>query len=451
MQNQSFSEIIEKYIKSGKCNNRAFVSFTDLKIPGLEKDLEDLVSKKCDQAETIVTLPIESLAKFNVTDMALNEAGCRAEKNASHWILKTKSTSCGSLNAFIGNNPIMNNAIHLEFSPGSEFHGKSVRVPFTCKFPPGWYGMSSTADDNINVSDDYDDDEDDEAEDEMYTMKVMRKKKHTKLPQVLVARPDDHATVFVGDHLKVQTDFKTRLPASLMIEKCWISNHPDAVDRSLDTGKFLIYEGCPANKNVTMLPVPYGTNPSFTFAVNAEHRRMGQIYIFCVLGLCTPVKSLTSGNLIEVIPFFVLKHYVQFFCIANFHFFHQCVDPTQKCAEDNDEWHVGPAAQQLSRRGPLYVTDQRLEVKFDSPNLPHEAQKHSKKLEELPPYQESPGLHSSHVVMVGVPAEIAVAISLASFLIGAALTGMLCRIHQRRSLKKSEVRLQIVHFSPMLS
>ena len=148
----------------------------------------------------------------------------------------------------------------------------------------------------------------------------------------------------------------------------------------------------------------------------------------------------------------MLKHYVQFFCIANVQiFFQQCVDPTQKCAEDNDEWHVGPAAQQLSRRGPLYVTDQRLEVKFDSPNLPHEAQKHSKKLEELPPYQESPGLHSSHVVMVGVPAEIAVAISLASFLIGAALTGMLCRIHQRRSLKKSEVRLQILHFFPMLS
>ena len=262
--------------------------------------------KECDQAESIVTLPIESLAKFNVTDMALNEAGCRAEKNASHWILKTKSTSCGSLNAFIGNNPIMNNAIHLEFSPGSEYHGKSVRVPFTCKFPPGWYGMS-TADDNIDVSNDYDDDED-EAEDEMYTMKVMRKKKHTKLPQILVARPDDHATVFVGDHLKVQTDFKTRLPASLMIEKCWISNHADAVDRSLDTGKFLIYEGCPTNKNVTMLPVPYGTNPSFTFAVNAEHRRMGQIYIFCVLGLCTPIKSLTSGNLIEVRPFFVLTH-----------------------------------------------------------------------------------------------------------------------------------------------
>ena len=53
---------------------------------------------------------------------------------------------------------------------------------------------------------------------------------------------------------------------------------------------------------------------------------------------------------------------------------------------------------------------------------------------------ESPSLHSSHVVMVGVPAEIAVAISLASFLIGAALTGLLCRIHQKRTMNNKTVR-----------
>jgi len=39
--------------------------------------------------------------------------------------------------------------------------------------------------------------------------------------------------------------------------------------------------------------------------------------------------------------------------------------------------------------------------------------------------------------MVGVPAEIAVAISLASFLIGASLTGMLCCIHHRRAMSKT--------------
>ena len=49
---------------------------------------------------------------------------------------------------------------------------------------------------------------------------------------------------------------------------------------------------------------------------------------------------------------------------------------------------------------------------------------------------ESPSLHSSHVVMVGVPAEIAVVIALASFVIGAALTGLLCCVHHRRTMPK---------------
>jgi hypothetical protein len=50
--------------------------------------------------------------------------------------------------------------------------------------------------------------------------------------------------------------------------------------------------------------------------------------------------------------------------------------------------------------------------------------------------EETPSLHSSHVVMVGVSAEIAVVIALASFIIGAALTGLLCCVHHRRTMPK---------------
>merc|ERR1711935_296508 len=136
---------------------------------------------------------------------------------------------------------------------------------------------------------------------------------------------------------------------------------------------------------------------------------MGQIYLFCIIGLCSPIKSLTTGNL--------------GLCVE---------DPTAKCA--SDDWHIDSAALQLSRRGPLYVTDRRLNVEIDTANVS------GLKLTELDPDQnslESPVLHSAHVVMVGVPAEIAVAISIASFLIGAALTGMLCCIHHRKALPKS--------------
>ena len=43
-----------------------------------------------------------------------------------------------------------------------------------------------------------------------------------------------------------------------------------------------------------------------------------------------------------------------------------------------------------------------------------------------------PALHSSHVVMVGVSAEVAIAIAVASFAMGAALTGALCYFLQFR-------------------
>merc|ERR1719219_1623705 len=159
-----------------------------------------------------------------------------------------------------------------------------------------------------------------------------------------------------------------------------------------------------------MFPTKPGSNPAFTFEVTEEHRRMGQIYLFCIMGLCSPIQQLTTGNVVL------------------------CEDPITKCS--SDEWHMGSAAQQLSRRGPLYVTDRRLNVDIDTANFsgltlteaPEQLQHQS---------LESPVLHSAHVVMVGVPAGIAVAISIASFLIGAALTGMLCFIHHRKALPKS--------------
>ena len=47
-----------------------------------------------------------------------------------------------------------------------------------------------------------------------------------------------------------------------------------------------------------------------------------------------------------------------------------------------------------------------------------------------------PPMHHSHAVMVGVPLEIAIAVALASFVIGAALTGVLCCIHHKKSTPK---------------
>ena len=51
------------------------------KVKQLEQDLEELVHKKCEQSDTIITLPIEALMKFNVTSLSLNEPSCMGIKN----------------------------------------------------------------------------------------------------------------------------------------------------------------------------------------------------------------------------------------------------------------------------------------------------------------------------------------------------------------------------------
>jgi hypothetical protein len=265
-----------------------------------------VMGKECDQKQSVVTLPRKAVAKFNVSDMTLNEESCKAVKNNTHWILSTQSTSCGSLNIFTGNNPMLRNNIHLKFAPQSEYYGRQVRIPFTCKFAAGFLGFSGQSN-----NDDYDYGDNDEEndgmnsdDDEMYTMRILRKHKRVRRPEVLVSRPDDQATVSVGDQLKVQTDFKTRSLLSVMIEQCWIADHSAADQRHLAAeDQWLIYEGCSANKNVTMFPTPLGTNPAVAFTVNDEHRRMGQIYVFCIMGLCSPLESLTSGNLGMVLKF----------------------------------------------------------------------------------------------------------------------------------------------------
>ncbi len=87
---------------------------------------------------------------------------------------------------------------------------------------------------------------------------------------------------------------------------------------------------------------------------------------------------------------------------------------------------------QLTRRGPLFVHP-KLHLQAEKARV---ALKNVGKIVKPNSSVESPGLHSSHVVMVGVPAEMAVVIALASFVIGATLTGMLCCVHHRKVAPK---------------
>jgi hypothetical protein len=115
------------------------------------------------------------------------------------------------------------------------------------------------------------------------------------------------------------------------------------------------------------------------------------------------------------------------------------VDPAKACSSASYQHHES-VAQQLTRRGPLFVNPflhQLLEDDGGVSDSGGSGNSNSKPVEVNLTSRESPGLHSSHVVMVGVPAEIAVAIALASFVIGAGLTGMLCCIHHRKAVPKT--------------
>merc|ERR1719210_1039720 len=54
---------------------------TSEKISSLEHDLAGLVTKKCEQSDTVFALPRSALVKFNVTSLTLNEAACQSSKN----------------------------------------------------------------------------------------------------------------------------------------------------------------------------------------------------------------------------------------------------------------------------------------------------------------------------------------------------------------------------------
>ena len=128
----------------------------------------------------------------------------------------------------------------------------------------------------------------------------------------------------------------------------------------------------------------------------------------------------------------------------------------------NSNNHIAPTAQQLVRRGPLFVKQNV--VKLSSQNKLNPSFPFNNDLVTFPKvlvdvgYTPNPknvlsSLGSSapepleednsekpkrnlHGVMVGVPVPFAVAIALASFVIGASLAGILCCIHHRKSTPK---------------
>ena len=78
---------------------------------------------------------------------------------------------------------------------------------------------------------------------------------------LLMEHPGESATLSVGDRIKIETDFETRSFLSLAIEQCWISDVSEprlGLDvqgrQSPNDPRWLIWQGCPSNPNVTLSP-----------------------------------------------------------------------------------------------------------------------------------------------------------------------------------------------------
>ncbi|XP_071750219.1 transforming growth factor beta receptor type 3 [Lepeophtheirus salmonis] len=397
------------------------------------------MKKDCNQKETSVMFPRSIIEEFNITKMTLNDPSCTASINGSYVILKSVGTSCGSLNYFSGKHPMLKNNVRLYIEGDTKLQ---IRIPFNCRFQNGFPGFPSSSSENQDASeeDDLDDDdekdyydEDDYGDEEMYELHVSRINK--KRPEPLVKEFGQTAQLQIGDTIKVQTSFETRALLNLALERCWLADHssPDS-ELLLEEDLWLIWEGCPSHENITVFSTLGGRNPSFAFTVSKEIAKMRKFYIFCVLGLCSPLAT-NNGNL------------------------KKCTDPTLSCKE-NDSLHVGPTAQQLSRRGPFYmigkedkpeallhVEEEDLFTTTDFNNHIWPPSDKNKRGDGSPDKSDeedsgvpNSGLRSSHVIMVGVPTEVAVAISIASFVIGASLTGILCCLHHRKKIPKESRR-----------
>ena len=126
---------------------------------------------------------------------------------------------------------------------------------------------------------------------------------------------------------------------------------------------------------------------------------MGKLWIQCRMGLCSATSAGASGNI------------------------QLCVDP--KTCADREAPHLQSSLQQITVRGPLLITP-------SSASLPTPGEAGERGETDSQKYSNQ----TSHT-LVEVPLEGAVAIALASFLVGAMSTGVLWFLHSKAMQAKS--------------
>ena len=82
--------------------------------------IENVMLKTCDEKKKMVSVlvPEAVIVKYGIGSITLNDASCEAVKNATHWVLTSHSTACGSTALTYAAAPMYRNNLNIEFDQG---------------------------------------------------------------------------------------------------------------------------------------------------------------------------------------------------------------------------------------------------------------------------------------------------------------------------------------------
>ena len=121
---------------------------------------------------------------------------------------------------------------------------------------------------------------------------------------IILEERGEQADVAFGDHLIARTEAELNMGLNLALDKCWVSSRPDDLTprggREAAGELLLVDRGCPAGGSggggVRVFGGP-SERPGLAFQVTESMARLQRVYIFCLVGMCSPSKAFARGNL----------------------------------------------------------------------------------------------------------------------------------------------------------
>ena len=138
--------------------------------------------------------------------------------------------------------------------------------------------------------------------------------------------------------------------------------------------------------------------------ITQEFLGQSKVWLQCRMGLCSATTAGATGNI------------------------RRCVDPQTYC-QDKSSAHKESSVQQITVRGPLHI----IPVTRDTLGTNTISQAERTNQQDTEQHYTT----QTRQTLVEVPVEIAVAIALASFIVGAMSTGVLWFLHSRAMRAKS--------------